>query len=63
VVLNVTRSRDWKDWVAEIHNPTDAALTVTVRSSPHVAGLTFAETLTLAAGRSVSRRLGAASER
>ena len=63
VVLNVTRSRDWKDWVAEIHNPTDAALTVTVRSNPHVAGLTFAETLTLAAGSSASRRLGAASGR
>lgn len=60
VVLNVTRSRDWKEWVAELHNPTDTALTVNVRSNPHLAGLTFAETLTLPAGSSVSRRLGAA---
>jgi len=47
VVLNVTRSRDWKTWLAEIHNPTDAALTVTVRTNPHLTGLTFSETLTL----------------
>jgi hypothetical protein len=60
VVLNVTRSRDWKTWIAEIHNPTDAELTIAVRSNPHLSGLTFAETLTLPAGTSVSRTLGPA---
>jgi hypothetical protein len=60
VVLNVTRSRDWKQWLAEIHNPTDAPLTVTVRGNPHLTGLTFSETLTLPAGSSVSRSLGPA---
>jgi len=44
----------------EIHNPTDAALTVAVRNNPHVTGLTLAETLTLPAGSSVIRRLGPA---
>jgi hypothetical protein len=63
VVLSVTRSRDWKDWLAEIHNPTDAALTVTVRSNPHLTGLTFSETLRLPAGTSVSRHLGPAPMR
>jgi hypothetical protein len=58
VILSVTRSRDGKDWTAEIHNPSDAALTVAVRSNPHVSGLAFAETLTLPAGASVIRRLG-----
>jgi hypothetical protein len=60
VVLSVTRSRDGKQWTAEIHNPTDAALTVAVRNNPHVTGLTFAETLTLPAGSSVIRALGPA---
>ncbi len=63
VVLNVTRSRDWKTWVAEIHNPTDAALTAGVRSNPQLTGLSFAETLTLPAGTSVSRTLGPATEK
>jgi hypothetical protein len=60
VVLSVTRSRDWKQWTAEIHNPTDAAIRVTVRNNPRVAGFTFAETLTLPAGTSVIRNLGPA---
>ena len=60
LVLSVTRSRDWKTWVADIHNPTDAALTVTVRSNPHVTGLRFSETLTVPAGNSVIRVLGPA---
>lgn len=63
VVLNVTRSRDWQSWVAEIHNPTDAALTVTVRSNPHVAGLRFSETMALPAGSSAIRVLGPAPAR
>jgi len=60
LVLSVTRSRDWKNWVAEIHNPTDAALTATVRSNPHVTGLQFSEALTLAPGSSAIRVLGPA---
>jgi hypothetical protein len=44
--------------MAEIHNPSDAAMTVAVRSNPHVSGLTFAETVTLPAGASVIRLLG-----
>ena len=60
VVLSVTRSRDWKHWVAEIHNPTAGALTLTVRSNPHVTGLRFRETLTVSAGNSVIRVLGPA---
>lgn len=60
VVLSVTRSRDWKQWVAEIHNPTDESLAVTVRSNPHLTGWRFAEKLTLAPGSSVIRALGPA---
>jgi hypothetical protein len=63
VVLDVTRSRDGRDWVAEIHNPTDAALAVRVRANPHLSGLTFSETFTLPAGNSAIRNLGPAPAR
>ncbi|NUQ61551.1 MAG: hypothetical protein HUU20_03625 [Pirellulales bacterium] len=63
VVLSVTRSRDWKQWVAEIHNPTDATLRVAVCTNPHIMGLRFEETITLGAGTSVSRRLDSALTR
>jgi len=46
--------------VAETHSPTDAALSVTVRGNPHPTGLTFAETLALPAGSSVTCVLGPA---
>jgi hypothetical protein len=60
VGLTVARSGDRKYWVAEIHNPTDKAVTATVRSNSLFTGFTFNEKLTLAAGTSVIRTLGPA---
>jgi hypothetical protein len=60
VVLSLARTKDWKSWQAEIHNPTDKPVTVKVQANPGVAGLQFNETLKLAAGSSVFRNLGAA---
>jgi len=60
VIISIARTRDWKAWQAEIHNPTDQPLTVTVRANPHVSGLRFAETLTLPPGSSTFRNLGPA---
>ena len=58
VSLTVARSGDWKKWVAEIHNPTDKPVTVTVRSNPAYQGFVFNEKLTLPPGSSVIRELG-----
>ena len=56
--LNVALSKDWKSWQLEIHNPTDAEITSNVKSSPHVAGFKFSETVKLAPGTSQFRTLG-----
>ncbi len=58
--LTVARTGDWKKWVAEIHNPTDKAITATVRSNPAYQGFVFSEKLTLQPGSSVNRELGPA---
>jgi hypothetical protein len=58
--LTVARTRDWKKWQVEIHNPTGGTVTVTVRSNPHLVGLKFSEKLTLKPGSSVIRELGPA---
>jgi len=60
ISLIVARTKDWKRWQVEIHNPTDKKLTVTVRSNPYVVGLKFTEKLTLPPGSSVIRDVGAA---
>ena len=62
LVLNVARSQDWKSWLLEMHNPTDAEMTVKVKSSPHVAGFKFAETVKIAPGTSQFRTLGPAND-
>jgi hypothetical protein len=59
VSLTVARTKDWKRWEVEIHNPTSKTMTVIVRSNPHVLGLKFTEQLTLPPGSSVIRDLGA----
>ena len=58
IVLNVARSKDWKNWLLEVHNPTDQPVTTWVRSSPHVLGLKLAEKFELKPGSSQFRDLG-----
>lgn len=58
--ITIARTGDWKQWRAEIHNPTDQAITATVRSNPACHGFTFNERLTLPAGASIQRELGPA---
>jgi hypothetical protein len=60
VVINLARSRDWKTWQVEIHNPTDKAMTVHVSANPRAEGLALDETLELSAGTSVFRSAGQA---
>jgi|GEM_PF-3035874 len=55
VVLNVALSKDWKNWLLEIHNPTDKTMVVNVKSSPYTTSFKFAETITLAPGTSQFR--------
>ena len=62
LVLNVARSKDWKSWLLEIHNPTDSEVVANVKSSPHVTGFQFAESVKLAPGTSQFRTLGPASD-
>lgn len=62
VMLSLARSKDWKTWVVEIHNPTDEALRVKVTTNPLVQGLKLNETLQLPAGSSVIREAGPAPE-
>ncbi len=62
VVLSLARSKDWKTWVLEIHNPTDKALKVKVSTSAGVRGLKLTETVQLPAGSSVMREVGAAPQ-
>ncbi len=61
VGLTVARTRDWKKWQVEIHNPTGGPVTVTVRSNPHLVGLKFRERITLPPGSSVIREVGPAA--
>ncbi len=61
VVLSITRTKDWKSWQLEAHNPTDNAVTATVKSNPAFTGFHFQEKIALPAGKSVFRPLGEAS--
>jgi hypothetical protein len=58
VTLSLTRTPDWKNWKLEIHNSTDAPLTVAVRANPAFTGFRIAETVKLAPGSSVFRTVG-----
>jgi len=60
IMLSLARSKDWKTWEAEIHNPTDEAKTVRVSTSPGVLGVKLDQTVQLPAGSSVIREVGAA---
>ncbi|MCC6579254.1 MAG: hypothetical protein IT440_02345 [Phycisphaeraceae bacterium] len=57
LVIQVSRSKDWKSWELEVHNPTDKPVTAKVRTVPGILGLTFSETVKLEPGTSVIRSL------
>lgn len=59
-IIGLARSKDWKKWQVEIHNPTDKAMTVHVSANPCADGLHLDETLKLPAGTSVFRSAGPA---
>ncbi len=62
VVISLARSKDWKTWEVEIHNPTAKAVTVKVRPNPNVEGFRLTETVQLAPGSSVLRGAGPAPQ-
>jgi hypothetical protein len=62
LVLNVSRSEDWKNWVLEIHNPTNKSISANVRNSKHIKGIVFNEKINISAGSSQFRNLGPAND-
>jgi hypothetical protein len=62
VVISLARSKDWKTWEVEIHNPTAKPLQVTVRPNPNVEGFKLSETIQLPPGSSVLRTAGLAPQ-
>jgi hypothetical protein len=60
VTLGLARSRDWKTWQVEIHNPTAAEMRVHVTTNSCAEGFSLDETVTLPAGASVLRSAGSA---
>jgi hypothetical protein len=57
LVVNVARAEDGKKWMLEVHNPTDATIESVVKTSPHVTGIHFGETIRLEPGAWVIREL------
>jgi hypothetical protein len=56
--IGLARSKDWKTWLVEVHNPTENPMRVTISTNPHVLGFELNETLDLAPGQSVTRTTG-----
>ncbi|MBI2302665.1 MAG: hypothetical protein HYU66_27480 [Armatimonadetes bacterium] len=56
IVLSLTRTKDWKAWRLEVHNPTDREVRTRVRGNGF-AGFTLEETVTVGAGASVVKAL------
>lgn len=60
LIISLSRSKDWKTWQVELHNPTEKAMRVKVSTNPAVRGFKLDETLQIPAGSSVMRTAGTA---
>lgn len=61
-VIGLARSRDWRTWQVEIHNPTDKPMRLRLTTSPLVEGFALRETVAVGAGQSVLRSAGPAPQ-